>query len=41
MEEMLVGIRASLTDRESWSAAAREREAAAERALLARARELS
>ena len=41
MEEMLVGIRATLTDHESWSVAAREREAAAERALLARARELS
>ena len=41
MEEMLVGIRASLTDHESWSAAARERQAAAERALLSRARELS
>jgi len=41
MEEMLVGIRAALTDRESWSVAAREREAAAEQTLLARARELS
>ena len=41
MEEMLLGIRATLTDRERWSAAAHEREAAAERALLARARELS
>ena len=41
MEEMLVGIRASLTDHESWSAAAGERQAAAERALLSRARELS
>ena len=41
MDEMLVGIRATLTDRESWSVAAREREAAAERTLLARARELS
>jgi argininosuccinate lyase len=41
MEEMLVGIRASVTDHETWSAAAREREADAERALLARARELS
>ncbi len=41
MEEMLVGIRTSLRDHESWSAAAREREVASERALLARARELS
>ena len=41
MDEMLVGIRATLTDRESWSVAAREREAAAEQTLLARARELS
>ena len=41
MEEMLVGIRATLTDRDSWSVAAREREAAAEQTLLARARELS
>jgi len=41
MEEMLAGIRASLTDHESWSAAAGERQAAAERALLSRARELS
>ena len=41
MEEMLVGIRATLSDHESWSVAARERAAAAERALLARARELS
>ena len=41
MEEMLVGIGASVTDHETWSAAAREREADAERALLARARELS
>jgi argininosuccinate lyase len=41
MEERLVGIRASVTDHETWSAAAREREADAERALLARARELS
>ena len=31
MEEMLDGIRATLTDHESWSEAAREREAAAER----------
>ena len=41
MEEMLAGTRATLADHESWSVAAREREAAAERALLARARELS
>ncbi len=41
MEEMLLGIRATLTDHESWSEAAYEREAAAERALLARARDLS
>jgi argininosuccinate lyase len=41
MEEMLLGIRATLTDHESWSEAAGEREAAAERALLARARDLS
>jgi hypothetical protein len=41
MEEMLVGVRASLTDLESWSAVAHERQAAAERALLDRARDLS
>jgi len=41
MEEMLLGIRATLTDHESWSEAAGERAAAAERALLARARDLS
>lgn len=41
MEEMLLGIRATLTGHESWSEAAGEREAAAERALLARARDLS
>jgi argininosuccinate lyase len=41
MEEMLAGLRATLTDHESWSAAAREVAAAAERALLARARALS
>jgi hypothetical protein len=41
MEEMLAGIGTTLTDHESWSMAARERGAAAERALLARARELS
>jgi argininosuccinate lyase len=41
MEEMLAGMRASLADHESWSTTARERQAAAERALLARARDLS
>jgi argininosuccinate lyase len=41
MEEMLAGIGATLKEQESWSAAAHEREADAERALLARARELS
>jgi argininosuccinate lyase len=41
MGEMLAGIGAALTDHEGWSVAARERGAAAEQALLARARELS
>ena len=41
MEEMLDGTRAALTAAESWSETARERESAAERALLARARELA
>jgi argininosuccinate lyase len=41
MQEMLLGIRATLTEHESWSAAAHEREAAAEGTLLARARDLS
>ena len=41
MEEMLSGTRAMLADHERWSVAAREREAAAERTLLARAHELS
>jgi argininosuccinate lyase len=41
MEEMLVGIRATLTGHENWSAGAREHEAAAEQALLARAHELT
>ena len=41
MEEMLEGIRATLTEHERWSEAARERESAAETALLARARELA
>ena len=41
MEEMLTAIRARLSDHEAWSVAEREREAASERALVARARELS
>ena len=41
MEEMLAGVREALADHESWSVAAHEHEAAAERALLARARALS
>ena len=41
MAEMLDGMDASLAAHESWSEAAREREAAAETALLARARELA
>jgi argininosuccinate lyase len=41
MEEMLAGIRATLTTHESWSVAAREHEASAEAALLARAHDLS
>lgn len=41
MAAMLDGIRATLTDHESWSVSAREREAAADGALLARARALS
>jgi argininosuccinate lyase len=41
MEEMLAAVRATLDDHESWSAVAHEHEAAAERALLARARALS
>jgi hypothetical protein len=40
MDEMLLGIRTTLTDHESWSVAAHESEAAAERALLDRARDL-
>jgi argininosuccinate lyase len=40
MDEMLLGIRTTLTDHESWSVAAHEHEAAAERALLDRARDL-
>jgi hypothetical protein len=41
MEEMLEGIRATLTEHERWSRAAGERESAAETALLERARELA
>jgi hypothetical protein len=41
MNEMLDEIQATLTTHESWSEAARERESAAETALLARARELA
>jgi len=41
IEEMLDGTRAALTAAESWSETARERESAAETALLARARELA
>jgi argininosuccinate lyase len=41
MAEMLAGIDASLAEHDRWSAAAREREAAAEAALLARARALA
>src|ERR687887_554607 len=41
MTEMLDGIDATLVAHESWSETAREREAAAEAALLARARELA
>jgi argininosuccinate lyase len=40
MEEMLGGLRASLSEHEGWSLTAHEREAAAEAALLARAHEL-
>jgi argininosuccinate lyase len=40
MEEMLDGLRAALTEHERFGEAALEREAAAEAALLARAREL-
>jgi hypothetical protein len=38
---MLDGIERTLAEHESWSQAARERESAAEAALLARARELA
>jgi hypothetical protein len=41
MEAMLAGLDDTLTANASWSEAAREREAAAEAALLARARELA
>jgi argininosuccinate lyase len=41
MAEMLAGIGETLTSHEDWSAAAHEHETGAERALLARARELS
>jgi hypothetical protein len=41
MAEMLDGIAASLAEHESWSETARTREADAETALLARARELA
>ena len=41
MAEMLAGLDASLAEHDRWSEAAREREAAAEAALLARARALS
>jgi argininosuccinate lyase len=41
MAEMLDGIAATLAAHESWSEAAREHEAAAETALLARARQLA
>jgi len=41
MDAMLAGIDVALAEHELWSTAARERETAAEAALLARARELS
>jgi hypothetical protein len=41
MDSMLEGLAATLASDEAWSAAAGEREAAAETALLARARELA
>jgi hypothetical protein len=41
MDEMLDGIHTTLTAHESWSQTARERESAAETALLARARDLA
>jgi hypothetical protein len=41
MDEMLDEVQATLTEHESWSQTARERQEAAETALLARARELA
>jgi len=41
MDAMLEGLEATLAESRTWSEAAREREAAAEAALLARARELA
>ena len=41
MDAMLAEIDATLAAHDSWSAAAREQESAAEAALLARARELA
>jgi hypothetical protein len=41
MDEMLDELQATLTAHESWSRTARERESAAETAVLARARELA
>jgi argininosuccinate lyase len=41
MDEMLDGLHATLTANESWSETARERESAAETALLARANDLA
>jgi hypothetical protein len=40
MDSMLEGLDATLAANDEWSEAAREHESAAERALLARAREL-
>jgi hypothetical protein len=41
MVAMLAGLDATLAENTSWSEAAREREQAAEAALVARARELA
>jgi hypothetical protein len=41
MDAMLEGLDATVAEHEAWSAASRERETAAEAALLARARELA
>jgi hypothetical protein len=41
MDAMLDGIDATLAAHASWSQTARDRESAAEKALLARARELA